>query len=69
MCAIAGIIGLPADETTVEQMLETMNRRGPDGRNVYRDRDTTLLHCRLAVIDPEGGRQPIIIPRNCAMTC
>ena len=61
MCAIAGIIGLPADETTVEQMLETMNRRGPDGRNVCRDRDTTLLHCRLAVIDPEGGRQPMTL--------
>ena len=57
MCAIAGILGLP--EGNVPKMLETMTRRGPDAKGVFRDRDCTLLHARLTVIDPEGGRQPM----------
>ena len=61
MCAIAGMIGLQPEETTVQKMLETMARRGPDDRGVYRKRDVTLLHARLAVIDPEGGQQPMTL--------
>ena len=57
MCAIAGILGLPAPD--VQKMLETMKKRGPDADGVFRDGDCTLLHARLAVIDPEGGRQPM----------
>ena len=57
MCAIAGILGLPVPD--VQKMLETMKKRGPDADGVFRDGDCTLLHARLAVIDPEGGRQPM----------
>ena len=57
MCAIAGILGLPVPD--VQKMLETMKNRGPDADGVFRDGDCTLLHARLAVIDPEGGRQPM----------
>lgn len=59
MCAIAGIIGLPARQESVETMLQTMKRRGPDGNGCFRDSECTLLHSRLAVIDPEGGKQPM----------
>lgn len=59
LCAIAGIIGMPADEKTVQKMLNTMNRRGPDGKGVYREDEITLLHTRLAIIDPDGGKQPM----------
>lgn len=59
MCAIAGVIGKTLEETTVEAMLATMARRGPDGRGVYRQENTTLLHSRLAIVDPEGGAQPM----------
>ena len=59
MCAIAGVIGKPLPELTVDAMLATMARRGPDDRGVYRQEDTTLLHSRLAIVDPEGGRQPM----------
>ena len=62
MCAIAGILGLP--EGNVPKMLETMTRRGPDAKGVFRDRDCTLLHARLTVIDPEGGRQPMTWDRG-----
>ena len=59
MCAIAGILGLAADSTTLNAMVETMKRRGPDASGVWADQDITLLHSRLAVIDPKGGRQPM----------
>ena len=59
MCAIAGVIGLVCDDNTVLNMMKTMVRRGPDGNGCYSDSHCTLLHTRLAVIDPEGGRQPM----------
>ena len=42
-------------------MLSTMRRRGPDAQGIYRQGDCTLMHTRLAVIDPERGRQPMVI--------
>ena len=59
MCAIAGVLGACTDPACLEKMLETMRRRGPDGRGVFREEDVALLHARLAIIDPEGGRQPM----------
>lgn len=59
MCAIAGILGLPVTRETISAMLGTMARRGPDDRGVFQEGDVTLLHARLAVIDPSGGRQPM----------
>ena len=61
MCAIAGIIGLPCTEETSGRMLATMTRRGPDATGIHRDPVCTLLHARLAVIDPEGGALEIIV--------
>ena len=59
MCAIAGVIALPASEVTLDKMLSTMVRRGPDDTGVFRGQNCTLLHARLAVIDPAGGQQPM----------
>ena len=59
MCAIAGILDLSAPSAAVCAMQQTMARRGPDDRGVFQDDDVTLLHSRLAVIDPAGGRQPM----------
>ncbi len=59
MCAISGIVGLPCEESVAEIMLASMAHRGPDDRGVYREEELTLLHARLAVIDPRGGRQPM----------
>ena len=58
MCAISGMINLPASEKTVRQMLETMHRRGPDDRGVYREKGCTLLHGRLAIIDRRAAVSP-----------
>ncbi len=61
MCAIAGIIGLIANPETQTKMLQTMQRRGPDGNGVCSGPGYTLLHTRLAIIDPEGGGQPMTL--------
>ncbi|MDD5864520.1 MAG: asparagine synthase (glutamine-hydrolyzing) [Firmicutes bacterium] len=61
MCAISGIVGLPGSEETAAKMLSTMYRRGPDDKGVYRSGGCTLLHGRLAIIDPAGGRQPMLL--------
>ena len=61
MCAIAGILDLAAPPGTIEEMRKTMRRRGPDDFGIFQDGETTLLHARLAVIDPAGGRQPMTL--------
>jgi len=61
MCAIAGILDLAAPPGTIERMQKTMRRRGPDDLGCFREADVTLLHARLAVIDPAGGRQPMTL--------
>ena len=59
MCAIAGILDLECTMETQANMLSTMLRRGPDGTGYFCDPGVTLLHARLAVIDPQGGGQPM----------
>ena len=61
MCAIAGIIELKRSETIQCAMIATMMRRGPDDAGVYSQGPCCLLHTRLAVIDLEGGHQPMIL--------
>ena len=61
MCAIAGLVGVFPEENTVNEMLKTMKRRGPDGFGVITEPGCTLLHTRLAVIDPIGGSQPMTL--------
>ena len=61
MCAIAGLISLTADEATITRMLKTMAHRGPDATGTWQQEETALLHSRLAIIDPEGGKQPMTL--------
>lgn len=61
MCAIAGMIGLHCDKGIAKAMLKTMEHRGPDGNGMFTWEDGTLLHSRLAIIDPEGGKQPMTV--------
>ena len=61
MCAIAGVLDLCADPAVLEKMLKTMARRGPDGNGIYQAPLCTLLHTRLAIIDPQGGSQPMTL--------
>ena len=59
MCAIAGILGLTYNEPIIRSMLRTMQHRGPDSNGVAMTAGSCLLHSRLAIIDPQGGQQPM----------
>lgn len=59
MCGIAGMVGLPTDITICDRMISTMKRRGPDAKGTMQHEGCTLLHSRLAIIDPEKGKQPM----------
>ena len=61
MCAIAGFVNLKGGAAIQDAMLRTMHRRGPDGNGSYETDCCTLLHARLAIIDPEGGKQPMTL--------
>lgn len=61
MCAIAGVIDLYMDSNIQHNMSLTMEKRGPDEEGVYRDSGCVLLHRRLTVIDPAGGKQPMVL--------
>ncbi|MEV7086874.1 asparagine synthase (glutamine-hydrolyzing) [Streptomyces sp. NPDC093085] len=63
MCGIAGWVDFHRDLTrersTVQAMTETMALRGPDDTGVWLAPHAAFGHRRLAVIDVEGGRQPM----------
>ncbi len=64
MCGIAGIISGRADcrlADPLEAMMRLMAHRGPDGEGTWIDAraGVALGHKRLAIIDPERGRQPM----------
>jgi len=61
MCAIAGILDLPYKSNMIDKLLSTMKRRGPDASGVYSDRNCCLLHSRLTIVDPNGGKQPMTL--------
>jgi asparagine synthase (glutamine-hydrolysing) len=61
MCGIAAIWG-SVEQDVVTTMMERMVHRGPDASGVFvhpNDRGA-LGHRRLSIIDPAGGRQPIL---------
>jgi asparagine synthase (glutamine-hydrolysing) len=65
MCGIAGVQfsdGRPVDARMLERMGESLAHRGPDGEGTFVDEATPsvgLVSRRLAVIDIEGGVQPM----------
>ncbi|MEU6894892.1 asparagine synthase (glutamine-hydrolyzing) [Streptomyces sp. NPDC046557] len=65
MCGITGWVSFDRDLTQqrvrLDAMTETMACRGPDAAGVWLDRHAALGHRRLAVIDLEGGTQPMTV--------
>ena len=62
MCGIAGIVRrdhLPVDRRLLKRMTDSLAHRGPDGEGWHLDGPVGLGHRRLAIIDLEGGRQPM----------
>lgn len=58
MCGIAGALNQPANEN-VQQMVAKLAHRGPDGHGIQSLEHATLGHTRLAILDLEGGHQPM----------
>ena len=65
MCGIVGFVNLKRniktanDKEILEDMMQTIARRGPDEDGLYQDEHVAMGHKRLIVIDPEGGKQPM----------
>ncbi|MEV8637296.1 asparagine synthase (glutamine-hydrolyzing) [Streptosporangium sp. NPDC051023] len=64
MCGISGWVDFERDlgqlRDTSQAMTDTMACRGPDDEGLWTAPHAALGHRRLAVIDIEGGRQPMV---------
>ena len=64
MCGIVGFVNykkeLPNKKEVLNNMLQTLQNRGPDEDGKYINTNVALGHKRLIVIDPEGGKQPMV---------
>lgn len=58
MCGIAGVLRQPANGN-VKSMIEKLSHRGPDGNGVKDLKHASIGHTRLAILDVEGGHQPM----------
>jgi asparagine synthase (glutamine-hydrolysing) len=62
MCGIAGVFNLdgrPVERRLLEAMAAVQRHRGPDGEGLHLDGPVGLAHRRLAILDLEGGDQPM----------
>ncbi len=60
MCGLAGFVGSGSRDDIVA-MTAALAHRGPDGEGVFIDRELPVYlgHRRLAIIDLDGGHQPM----------
>jgi asparagine synthase (glutamine-hydrolysing) len=66
MCGIAGLLSFslsPSDrERRVSRMIARQAHRGPDDHGVYSSAHASIGMARLAIFDPQHGRQPMSTP-------
>ena len=64
MCGIVGFVDYKKDvskfKNVLNNMTQKLSNRGPDEEGLYINKNVALGHKRLIVIDPEGGKQPMI---------
>lgn len=64
MCGFVGFANIKEkisqNRTVLEKMNETLSKRGPDEDGYYLKEHIAMGHKRLIVIDPKGGKQPMI---------
>ena len=66
MCGIVGFTNYDGNMRNEEagrvltNMNNTLSKRGRDENGIYINEDICIAHRRLIVIDPEGGKQPMI---------
>ena len=64
MCGICGVAAIsghldPAIRDALPAMTRMLEHRGPDGEGLFSDTAAALGHRRLAIIDKQGGSQPM----------
>ncbi len=59
MCGIGGMLGAP-DVAVLHRMNHLQQHRGPDGSGTWADEHVGLAHTRLAILDLDGGQQPLV---------
>lgn len=63
MCGIVCLFDLKQNpeklRPQVLEMSKKIRHRGPDWSGMYSDNNTILSHERLAIVDPQSGRQPL----------
>lgn len=66
MCGIVAIFNIRRQTAELRQKALQMSRkirhRGPDWSGIYCGGSAILAHERLAIVDPESGRQPLMSP-------
>jgi asparagine synthase (glutamine-hydrolysing) len=64
MCGIAGWVdykrNIMLETDSLKKMTETLAKRGPDDTNIWTATHVGFGHKRLAVVDLDGGKQPMI---------
>lgn len=64
MCGLVGFVNYKKDISSYKNVLydmtNTLQKRGPDEFGYYLKEHVALGHRRLIVIDPDGGKQPMI---------
>mgnify|MGYP004606967579 FL=1 len=68
MCGFVGFVNFKEDISNMKHVLLNMNstisKRGPDEDGFYINNHVALAHKRLIVIDPDGGKQPMVEKRS-----
>ncbi|MDE3838180.1 asparagine synthase (glutamine-hydrolyzing) [Bacillus methanolicus] len=68
MCGITGWVdfekNIQKEKSVIEKMAETLSKRGPDETNVWIGLHAGFGHKRLVVVDPAGGKQPMVKEKN-----
>lgn len=64
MCGFAGFVNYKKSterlRTVLNDMTQKLSNRGPDEQGFYINKNVALGHKRLIVLDPKGGKQPMI---------
>ena len=68
MCGITGWVeydrSINQEKMILTAMTDTLSKRGPDDMNIWDDKHVGLGHKRLVVVDPKGGKQPMVREKN-----
>lgn len=63
MCGIVSIFNISRPTSEIRpkalEMSRKLRHRGPDWSGIYQGKRAILCHERLAIVDPESGRQPL----------